>query len=72
MFSPLEPRRRGFNGRPLAALLFAVATGLGTYYGGRYLHLNDDFLEIAAGALAGGAALLYYALDRPKPEGETE
>jgi hypothetical protein len=37
MFDPIEEQPRGFSGRPLAALLFAIGTGCSAYYVGSWM-----------------------------------
>jgi hypothetical protein len=39
MFDTKLPKPRGFSGRPLIALLFAVVAGNLAYYGGSRFHL---------------------------------
>ena len=42
MFDLIDPKPRGFSGRPLIALLFAAGLGAAAYPLGLRLHLNDD------------------------------
>ena len=41
MFDMTEPEPRGFSGRPLIALLFAVGLGVTAYQVGSRFRLND-------------------------------
>jgi hypothetical protein len=46
----LDHKPRGFQGRPLIALLFAVGLGLSASYLGSWMHLDKivEFLSIVA------------------------
>lgn len=54
MFNPIGVRRRGFSGRPLVALLFAVGLGIAEYYIGAWFHVS----EAAAGAIMVATVLI--------------
>jgi len=41
MFEMTETETRGFSGRPLIALLFAVAMGIATYEVGSRMHMSE-------------------------------
>jgi hypothetical protein len=41
MFDLIDPKPRGFSGRPLIALLFAAGLGTAAYPLGSRFHLND-------------------------------
>jgi len=66
MMTSLRPEPRGFSGRPLIALVFAVGAGILGSYAGSWLHVND----VAASALVmiavGAVAYLWYRAEKPK------
>jgi hypothetical protein len=53
----IEPQSRGFSGRPLIALLFAIGLGTAGYYCGHQLHLSTLatlLITLAVAVLIGG------------------
>ncbi len=66
MFESTQRPARGFSGRPLIALLFAVGTGIMSSYLGSLFHLGD--VAITALGLATTAIVAYgwYRVERPK------
>ena len=70
MFEITEPEARGFSGRPLLALAFAVGLGVAAYQVGAWLRLND-FAVLAIIILA--TVVVGYAwewLDTPRCSGD--
>lgn len=66
MFDPIGVRRRGFAGRPLAGLLFAVTLGIGESYVGSRLHLNDANLFAAVAVTLGIVAGIWHWIEMPE------
>ena len=66
MFDSIQPRPRGFIGRPAAALLFAVGAGIFTSYLGTRFHLGDALTTVLGPAAIGIAGLGWYWVERPK------
>ncbi len=66
MFDPIGIRPRGFSGRPLAALLFAVGLGIGEYYVGSWLHLSNVISFAVVVATLGLVAGIWHWIERPK------
>lgn len=66
MFDTTLPKPRGFLGRPLIALLFAVGIGISTYYVGSWLHLNDLTMFVIIFATVGVVGYLWHRAEKPK------
>jgi hypothetical protein len=62
----MTPAPRGFAGRPLTALLFAVATGVMGYHLSSYLQLSPLSAFFIIVAVAGIIHFVWYWVDRPK------
>lgn len=65
-FSSIDPPKRGFLGRPLIALLFAVGMGILAVYVASWWQLNGQTVSIVFGAIFGIAGYLWYRLEKPK------
>jgi membrane protein YdbS with pleckstrin-like domain len=66
MFDSIQPRRRGFAGRPLVALLVAVAAGISEYYVGTWLHLSEAAtFAIVIGTFV-AVAYIWHRYEQPK------
>jgi Flp pilus assembly protein TadB len=66
MFNPIGVQRRGFSGRPLVALLFAVGMGIAEYYVDCWLHLRELMSFALIAATFGIVAYLWYRAERPR------
>jgi len=65
-FSLIDPPKRGFNGRPLVALLAAVGMGILASYVAMWWRLDGQTVSWVFGAILWVAALLWYRLETPR------
>jgi membrane protein YdbS with pleckstrin-like domain len=68
MFDTRLPMPRGFSGRPLIALLFAVGIGILTYHVGSWFHLNGLTMVVIVITAVGVVAYLWDLAEKPKYE----
>lgn len=66
MFDPIGIQRRGFSGRPLVALLFAVGLGIAEYYVGSWLHMSEAVSVTVISATVLIVACVWRWVERPK------
>lgn len=66
MFESIERPPRGFSGRPLIGLVFAVATGILSSYLGSLFHLGDAAITALSLATIGLVGYGWYWVERPK------
>jgi hypothetical protein len=66
MFDSIERPARGFSGRPLSALLFAVGTGILSSYLGALFHLGDAVITALGLATTGVVGYGWYWAERRK------
>jgi hypothetical protein len=64
VFDSIQPKPRGFSGRPLPALLSAVIAGIGEYYLASWLHLSEAATSGIVITTLAIIALLWYRFDR--------
>ncbi len=65
MFEPiLDPKPRGFSGRPFAALIFAVGVAVAEAYAGSYLRISDPVLTLIVLSTFAVVAGAWHWLDR--------
>jgi hypothetical protein len=64
-FSSIDPPKRGFSGRPLIALLFAIGMGILAVYIASRWQLDGAAASIILVALVGIAGYLWYRLEKP-------
>jgi hypothetical protein len=62
----LAPEPRGFVGRPLIALLFAVAMGSLGYHVGAWMHLNGLAVLVIIVATVGIVGYVWHRAEKPK------
>lgn len=65
-FSLIDPPKRGFSGRPLIALLFAVGMGILAVYVASRWELNRPTVSFILVALIGIAGYLWFRLEKPQ------
>ena len=66
MFDMRLQKPRGFSGRPLIALLFAVATGSLAYYVGSRFHLSAATTFVIIISTVGVVGYLWHWAEKPK------
>ena len=66
MFDSIQKPARGFSGRPLIALSFAVGTGVLSSYVGSLFHLGDAAITMLGLATTGIVGYGWYWIERPK------
>ena len=66
MFDTRLPKPRGFLGRPLIALLFAIGIGILAYYVGSWFHLNDPTIFVVIVATVAAVGYLWHRAETPK------
>lgn len=64
-FSSIDPPRRGFTGRPLLALVFAVGTGILSSYIASRLNLKGTVVLIVFLGITGAIGYLWYRIEKP-------
>ena len=64
-FSSIDPPRRGFSGRPLIALMFAVGMGILEAYVASRWQLSRGVVSIVFLGIVGTAGYLWYRLEKP-------
>jgi hypothetical protein len=65
-FSSIDPPKRGFSGRPLLALVFAVGMGILSGYIASRLHLKSTVISIVFLGITGAVSHLWYRLEKPR------
>jgi hypothetical protein len=66
MLDPIDRQPRGFLGRPLIGLLFAVAVGGLVSYTGSRLHLSPIVVFLIIVGIVGMVAYLWHRADEKK------
>ena len=66
MFDPIDKRPRGFNGRPLVALVVAVGAGFSVRPISKWLNLNEAVVFLIISAIILAVGLAWYRIERPK------
>ena len=66
MFDMRLPKPRGFLGRPLIALLFAVGMGILPYSVASWFHLNGPTIFVIIVAAVGAVGYLWPQVEKPK------
>ena len=66
MFDTRLPKPRGFSGRPLTALLFAVGMGILAYSAGSRFNLNGPTIFVIIVAAVGVVEYLWHRAEKPK------
>jgi hypothetical protein len=66
MFETRLPMPRGFSGRPVIAVLFAVGIGILTYHLGSRFHLNDLTKVVIVITTVGVVGYLWGRAEKPK------
>jgi Na+-translocating ferredoxin:NAD+ oxidoreductase RnfD subunit len=66
MFDTKLPKPRGFFGRPLIALLFAVVIGNLAYYGGLWFHTTIPAMVVVVLASVVIVGYLWHRAEKPK------
>ena len=66
MFDTILPKARGFLGRPLIALLFAVGMGIMAYYVGSWFHLDGPTIFVIIVVAVGVVGYLWHQVEKPK------
>jgi hypothetical protein len=65
MFDSIQPRPRGFAGRPLVALLVAVGAGISEYYIGSWLHLSEGVTSAIVVGTLSVVGFVWHQAERP-------
>ncbi len=66
MFESIQRPARGFSGRPMIGLLFAVGGGILSSYLGSLFHLGDVAIAALGLAATGIVGYGWYWAERPK------
>ena len=66
MFDTRLPKPRGFLGRPLIALLFAVGMGILAYSVGSWFSLNGAAISVLIVVAVGAVGYLWHRAEKPK------
>jgi hypothetical protein len=66
VFDPIEKPPRGFNGRPLIALLIAVGAGFLVRPVSKWLNLNETLVFLIIEVVILALGLAWYRIERPK------
>lgn len=66
MFDTTLPKPRGFSGRPLIALLFAVGMGILANSVGSWFHLSAPKIFLIIVAAVGVVGYLWHRAEKPK------
>jgi hypothetical protein len=62
----LEPKPKGFVGRPFLATLFAVSAGTLGYHATAWLGIDTDIAPVLIGAIAAGIAYAWQRSEDPQ------
>jgi membrane protein YdbS with pleckstrin-like domain len=65
-FVPASHQPRGFQGRPIVALLFAVTIGILAYYVSAWTHASGLTTTLATIVIVGTAGYVWHRLEKPK------
>jgi hypothetical protein len=65
-FSSRDPPKRGFSGRPLFALGFAVGMGILSAYIASRLNLDGMVVSTVFLGITGAVSYLWYLLEKPR------